>query len=99
MVLAGIANFFLRGAQAVFAIVVIGLSVTLIRGHHFGSLPWQLGFAVFAGGLAFVAALVGLAGSCISFLEGTVGLVVDGVAALINILGGIVSALASFLHE
>ncbi|KAI8938023.1 hypothetical protein NX059_005697 [Plenodomus lindquistii] len=90
--ISGIANFVLRGFQALFAIVVIGLSVTLIRGHHWGSLPWQLGFACFAGGLAFVAALIGLAGSFISLLEGMVGLIIDGVVAVINILGGIIMA-------
>lgn len=90
--LSGIANLVLRGFQALFAIVVIGLSVTLIRGHHWGSLPWQLGFACFAGGLAFVAALIGLAGSFFSLLEGMIGLIIDGVVAVVNILGGIILA-------
>lgn len=90
--LSGIANLVLRGFQALFAIVVIGLSVTLIRGHHWGSLPWQLGFACFAGGLAFIAALIGLAGSFFSFLEGMVGMIIDGVVAVFNILGGIILA-------
>jgi len=95
MVLAGIANFVLRGTQALFAIIVIGLSVTLIRGNHLGSLPWQLGFAAFAGGSAFVAALVGLVGSFISLLEGKVGLIIDGPVAAVNVIGGIVSILFS----
>lgn len=83
-------GFVLRGFQALFAIVVLGLSVTLIRGHHWGNLPAVLGFSAFVGGLSFLAALVGLAGSFFSFLEGTIGLIIDGVVAVINIAGGIV---------
>lgn len=91
MVLAGIANFALRGFQFLFGIVVLGLSVTLIRGHHWGSTPASLGFAAFVGGISILASLIGLAGTWVSFLEGVVGLAIDGVVALINIAGGVVS--------
>ncbi|KAF2856988.1 hypothetical protein T440DRAFT_494721 [Plenodomus tracheiphilus IPT5] len=80
--LSGKAKFVPRGFQALFASIVIGLSVTLIRGHHVGSLPWQLGFACFASSLA-------LTGSFLSLLEGIVGLTVDVVVAAVNFSGGI----------
>ncbi|KAF1831848.1 hypothetical protein BDW02DRAFT_36521 [Decorospora gaudefroyi] len=88
-----IINFALRGLQALFAIVVLGLSVTLIRGHHWGSLPASLGFAAFVGGITFLAALVGLAAGWFEILGGIVGLVVDGVVALINIACGVLFAI------
>lgn len=94
--MAAITNFILRSFQALFAIVVIGLSVTLIRGHHWGNLPVVLGFSAFVGGLSFLTAIVGLAAAWFSFLEGTVGLIIDGVVAVINIAGGIVRLISCF---
>jgi hypothetical protein len=88
-----ILNFVLRGTQALFGIVVLGLSVTLIRGHNWGDLPASLGYGAFVGGLSFVAALVGLAASWFDFLGGMVGLVIDGFVALVNIAGGVLYAI------
>jgi hypothetical protein len=88
-----IVNFALRGFQALFAIVVLGLSITLIRGHEWGSLPASLGFGAFVGGISLVAALIGLAATWVEFLGGLIGLVIDGVIALINIAGGVVCTL------
>lgn len=86
-----ILNVALRGVQALFGIIVLGLSVTLIRGHHWGSLPAGLGYGAFVGGLSFVAAFIGLAATWFDFLGGMVGLVIDGVVALLNLAGGVVS--------
>ena len=88
--LSSLFNFVLRGAQALFGIVVLGLSVTLIRGHHWGDLPASLGYGAFVGGLSFVAALIGLAATWFDFLGGIVGLVIDGIVALVNLAGGVV---------
>ena len=87
-------NWILRAFQALFGIVILGLSVTLIRGHHIGSLPASLGYAAFAGGVAILAALVGIAAVWLSFLEGFVGMTIDGLVAILNIIGGIVSELS-----
>jgi zinc transporter ZupT len=83
-------NWILRAFQALFGIVILGLSVTLIRGHHWGSLPNSLGYAAFVGGVTILAALVGVAATWVSFLEGIVGVAIDGLVALLNIAGGIV---------
>jgi hypothetical protein len=83
-------NWILRAFQALFGIVILGLSVTLIRGHHWGNLPNTLGYAVFVGGVTILAALVGVAATWVSFLEGIVGVAIDGLVALLNIAGGIV---------
>lgn len=84
-------NFAIRGFQFLFGIVVLGLSVSLIRDHHWGNLPATLGFAAFVGGVTILGALLGLAATWVSFLEGAIGLIIDGVVALINTAGGIVS--------
>jgi hypothetical protein len=86
-----IINWALRAFQALFGIVILGLSVTLIRGHHWGNLPSSIGYAAFVGGVTILAALVGVAATWVSFLEGVVGLAVDGIVAILNIAGGIVS--------
>ncbi|KAF2632600.1 hypothetical protein BU25DRAFT_357151 [Macroventuria anomochaeta] len=85
--------FAIRGTQALFAIVVFGLSTTLIRGHHYGSLPVTLGFVAFVGGLSFVAALLGIATHWMQALQGPAGVLMDGVIAGINIAGGILMAI------
>lgn len=86
-----ILSLVLRGFQFLFGIVVLGLSVTLIRGHHYGSTPASLGFGAAVGGISILASLFGIAATWISFLEGIIGLAVDSVVALINIAGGVVS--------
>jgi hypothetical protein len=85
-------NFVVRGFQALFGIVVLGISVSLIRGHHIGSLPASLGFSAVVGGVTILGAALGVAALFLSFLDGMVGLIIDAVVALINAAGGIVSA-------
>ena len=85
-------NFVVRGFQALFGIVVLGISVSLIRGHHWGGLPASLGFSAFVGGVTILGAVIGVAGLFFSFLDGMIGLIVDGAVAVINAAGGIVSA-------
>jgi hypothetical protein len=86
-----ILNFVVRGFQALFGIVVLGISVSLIRGHHWGALPASLGFAAFVGGVTILGAAIGVAGLFMSFLDGKIGLIIDAVVAIINAAGGIVS--------
>lgn len=83
-------TFAIRGTQALFAIVVFGLSISLIKGHHVGSLPNTLGFVAFVGGLSFVGALLGIAAHWIVVLQGQVGVFMDAVISGVNIAGGIV---------
>jgi hypothetical protein len=86
-----ILNFVLRGLQALFGIVVLGISVSLIRGHHWGTLPTSLGFSAFVGGVTILGAAIGVAGLFMSFLDGKIGMIVDAVVAVVNAAGGIVS--------
>jgi hypothetical protein len=85
-------NIVVRGFQVLFGIVVLGISVALIRGHHWGSLPATLGFSAFVGGVTILGAAFGVAALFFSVLDGMLGLIIDTVVALINVAGGIVSA-------
>jgi|SRR5690242_5788185 len=84
-------TFAIRGTQALFAIVVFGLSTTLIKGHKFGSLPSTLGFVAFVGGISFVTALLGIASHWVKILQGKAGMLIDVVIAGLNVAGGVVS--------
>ncbi|KAF2275922.1 uncharacterized protein EI97DRAFT_433858 [Westerdykella ornata] len=86
-------NFVLRGAQLLFAIVVLGLSVDLVRGHNYGSLPVTLGFAAFVGGVSVVGALLGLAATWVEALNSIIGAGIDIIVALINLAGGVLIAI------
>ncbi|KAF1366051.1 hypothetical protein EJ07DRAFT_161099 [Lizonia empirigonia] len=86
-------TFAIRGTQALFAIVVFSLSISLIKGHHVGSLPSTLGFVAFVGGLSFVGALLGIAAHWLVVLQGQVGVFMDAVIAGVNIAGGILMAI------
>ncbi|KAF1947347.1 hypothetical protein EJ02DRAFT_449925 [Clathrospora elynae] len=88
-----ILNFVVRGLQALFGIVVLGISVSLIRGHHWGGLPASLGFAASVGGVTILGAAIGVMAMFVSFLDGVVGLAIDGVIAIVNVAGGILLAL------
>lgn len=83
-------NWILRAFQFLFGVVILGLSVTLIRGHHWGSLPSSVGYGAFLGGISIVAALIGFAATWVTFLEGIVAAIIDAVVAILNIAGGIV---------
>jgi hypothetical protein len=88
-----IVNWVLRAFQVLFGVVILGLSITLIRNHHLGTLPSVLGYAAFLGGFTIVAALVGFAATWVSLLEGFIGMAIDGVATILNLAGGIVRTL------
>ncbi len=79
--------------QLIFCAVVLGLSITLIKGQVFGSAPSQTDFSAFAGGWGMLAALVGiLATTVLGMLEGIPMLVLDTLATLFLLAAGIVSS-------
>ncbi|RHZ61800.1 uncharacterized protein CDV56_105533 [Aspergillus thermomutatus] len=79
----------IRAFQFLFAIVVLGLSVTLAKGQRYGSVPAATGYAAFAGGAGILAALVGCAALFVNALDGIVSWTVDAVASLALLAGGI----------
>lgn len=89
-----IVNFALRGSQAVFAAVVLGLSVTLCKDQIIdGTLPASLGYVAFVGGISFVAAFIGVASTWVELLQGVIGAGIDAFILVLNLAGGIVSLL------
>jgi len=87
-----ILTFGLRGAQILFSVVALGLSVGLMKAHKLGSLPATLGFSVFVTAASLLGAFVGLASAWVELLQGVIGAAVDGVVLLGNIAAGILIA-------
>ncbi|KAJ5852572.1 uncharacterized protein N7529_011957 [Penicillium soppii] len=81
-----------RVAQLLFAIVILGLSVSLARGQVIESVPSETVYAAFAGGLGIVAALLGFATTSESSVNKPLTWLVDGVSALALLVGGIIFA-------
>ncbi|OXV08892.1 hypothetical protein Egran_03345 [Elaphomyces granulatus] len=82
-----------RAFQFLFAIIVLGLSVTLAKGQVQGSVPATIGYGSFTGGLGFVAAVVGFAALFVGFLDGIISWALDGFAGVAFLAGGIAFAI------
>ncbi|KAF2132366.1 hypothetical protein P153DRAFT_421320 [Dothidotthia symphoricarpi CBS 119687] len=86
-------HYALRAAQALFATIALGLTITLIHGHHWGPVPTTLGFAAFVGVISLLGAAAGFASHTYAVLEGKVGILIDGVVAVANMAAGILLAI------
>ncbi|KAF2461408.1 marvel domain-containing protein [Lineolata rhizophorae] len=84
-----IVNLALRFFQLLFAAVVLGLSVSLIKKQEFGDAPATMGYSAFTGGFGLLAALVGTAAIFMEAISGIIILGVDGLTSLIFLAGGI----------
>ncbi|KAL2832192.1 marvel domain-containing protein [Aspergillus pseudoustus] len=84
----------LRGFQAIFAIVVLGISVDLARGQEtrVQSVPAATGYAAFCGGLGTLVALIGVASLFVSSLDGIITWALDGLSSLTMLAAGIAFA-------
>ncbi|CAG7975042.1 unnamed protein product [Penicillium salamii] len=81
-----------RVVQMVFGIIIFSLSLSLAKGQVIESVPSETIYAVFAGGLGVVAALLGNAAITDSSLNGPLLWIVDGVTALALFVGGVIFA-------
>ena len=70
---------------------MLSLSVVLIKGHEWGTLPKLLCFAAFASLLSLVTALLFAASTWREFLRPWVRAASDGGVLLLNLVAGIVS--------
>jgi hypothetical protein len=101
-----VSNSLLRGLQMLFAIIVIGLSVTLIKTHNttaaeasklsetyasFPKAPTILSLAAAVGGLSLVAAVFNLCVTWTEFLSVYVETLTDVVVLAANVVVGLVS--------
>jgi hypothetical protein len=87
----------LRGFQTLFAIIVLGLSVTLVKDHNnhdehegYPGPPAILPLAAAIGALSLVAAVFSLAIAWTDFLREYIEMLVDLVVIMANIVGGTV---------
>jgi hypothetical protein len=80
--------------QALFSIVVLGLSVTLARGQIEGSAPSILGFSSFLGAIGMIVGLLGIAALFFEPLQRKpiIVWVVDGIITLFFLAGAIAFA-------
>lgn len=76
--------------QFLIALVVLALAVTLLRAQVYGDVPVTTRYSVFTGGFGMLVGLVGVVSLLASFVPEMVPLVLDGLAALFFLAGGIV---------
>lgn len=86
-----IATLIVRIFQVLFAACVLGLSITAVKWQYYGTAPAVSSFNAFAGAFALLTALIGIVAIWISHIPGLIMAVVDGVAFIFLLAGGIVS--------
>jgi hypothetical protein len=92
MILKMLASLITRALQLIFAIVVLALSVRAAKWQVYGSVPATTAFADFTGGFAVLVSLVGIASIWISAIPALIMSMVDGLASVLLLAGGIVSS-------
>ncbi|KAF2110035.1 marvel domain-containing protein [Lophiotrema nucula] len=86
-----LASLGLRGFQALFAIVIFGLSVSLIK-TNYGHAPAMHGYAAFLGSVSLIAAIAGIAANWLESLNDLVLMIIDATILVANIAGGVIIA-------
>jgi hypothetical protein len=78
--------------QILFSVIILGISVSLIKGQAWPSaVPSQTSYAAFCGGWGIVIALIGVVALFVEFLQGIIIAGLDGLTTLLMLAGGIVS--------
>jgi hypothetical protein len=76
-----------------FSIIILGITVSLIKGQDYPSaVPSQTSYAAFCGGWGILIALIGVAALFAEALQGIIIAGLDGLTALLMLAGGIVSS-------
>jgi len=89
-------NVIARVFQIVFGAVVLGLSITAIKWQQHGSAPATSSYCAFVGALGMLAALIGAAVTFVDRIPDLIMAIVDGLAAILFVAGGIVSPLDTY---
>lgn len=76
--------------QALVALTVLALAAAMINQQVYGSPPVTVRYSTFTGGFGMLVCLVGAAAVFVAFIPALVPLVLDGVAGLLFLAGGIV---------
>jgi hypothetical protein len=82
-----------RAFQVLFSALVLGLSISLIKGQKIGSAPIRQGYSAFTGAFGLAVALFGIAAVFVDSLASSpfTAWVPDAVAGFAYVAGGIVS--------
>ena len=86
-----IATLAVRFFQILFAIIVLGLSVTMAKWQFFGKPPATTEYGAFSGGFAFLVGIIGAAAIFISAIPPIIVAGADALAAVLTLAAGIVS--------
>lgn len=87
----------IRAFQIIFAAVVLGLAVALLKQQVDGTTaPAILGYAAFTGGIALLAGLIGIASIWVEMLQGLIMGIVDALIAVLCLAGGIVRFISAY---
>lgn len=86
-----LANFIVRGLQIIFGVIVLGLSIGAVKWQVIGTAPATTGYNAFAGAFGILTALIGIAAAFMEMIPELIMAIVDGLASVIFLAGGIVS--------
>ncbi|KAH8912760.1 hypothetical protein BR93DRAFT_922724 [Coniochaeta sp. PMI_546] len=78
-----------RALQLLMAAVVVGLSVTLLKGQVYGTTPTTTRYSVFTGAFGMIVAFLGLICLFISAIPAIVPMILDSLAGILLVAGGI----------
>ncbi|KAF2718398.1 hypothetical protein K431DRAFT_230864 [Polychaeton citri CBS 116435] len=87
-----ITDLAIRILQIIFCAVVLGLSIVAVQWQHIGSAPAISTYAAFAGAFGILTALVGIAAVWVELLRSVIMMVMDALAAIFLLAGGIAMA-------
>ncbi|KAF2814605.1 uncharacterized protein BDZ99DRAFT_472014 [Mytilinidion resinicola] len=79
----------LRAVQFIFAVVVLGLSVALVKDQDIGSSPATINYNAFCGGFGMLVAILGISAIWVEALGGLVMAAVDGLASIFFLAGAL----------
>ena len=86
-----LATLITRVCQAIFATIVLGLSIHAVRWQKYESAPAVSSYSAFAGAFGLLTALIGLVAIWLTAIPALIMAAIDGLASLILLAGGIVS--------
>lgn len=86
-----IVTLVIRFSQIVFGAIALGLSITAIKWQWTGTAPATTSYSAFAGAFGMLTAVIGTVAVFLDAIPGIIMAMVDGLASLIFLAGGIVS--------
>ena len=75
--------------QFLFAVVVLGLAVTLVKAQVYGDAPTTTKYSTFTGGFGILAAAAGAVGLFVEAVPDLFNIALDGLSGLLFLAGGI----------